>query len=73
LGQKGILGQPPMKTDQLKETIMKRLIIVAIVLGFIFAPVACIQYNKSVNYDPIWGDRDDLNEPEAWRNRYEYP
>jgi len=52
---------------------MKRLIIVAIVLSFIFAPMGCIQYNKSVNYDPIWGDRDDLDEPDDWRNRYKYP
>lgn len=53
---------------------MKRLIIAAIVLSFIFAPISCIQYNKSIiPYDPIWGDEDDLDGPEDWRNRYKYP
>ena len=52
---------------------MKRLIIVAIVLSFLFAPMACLQYNKSVSYDPIWGDEDDFDEPDNWRNRYQYP
>jgi hypothetical protein len=52
---------------------MKRLIIVAIVLSFLFAPMACLQYNKSVKpYDPIWGDEDDFDEPDDWRNRYRY-
>ena len=53
---------------------MKRLIIVAIVLSFIFAPMGCIQYNKSIKpYDPIWGDEGDWDEPDDWRNRYKYP
>jgi len=53
---------------------MKRLIIAAIVLSFIFAPISCIQYNKSIiPYDPIWGDEDDFDSPGDWRNRYKYP